>query len=234
MVNFNFIHLFIIHDFDVRFYLLSKISDIKNKTILDVGGGIGIICSEMNNTNLRINLDTSLNDLRICKNESDPEIQNVCASMTRLPFKDEVFDYVISANILEVTKQLDLENGDYDLENNVYTYPTLEKSLEEISRVIHSKGKLFLTTPNNAYYQTKKLTYNELKHALERYFSNTRIFFYNTYAKLSKNRKFNLANVIPKFSSKFQDSNTIMSSLVKEKSSKNYSVSFFAVCESKS
>ena len=44
-------------DFDVRFHLLSKLMNIKNKRILDVGGGIGIISSELDNSNFCINLD---------------------------------------------------------------------------------------------------------------------------------------------------------------------------------
>ena len=38
----------------------------------------------------------------------------------------------------------------------------LEKVLKEIHRVLKNNSKLYLTTPNNAYYQSTKLTYDEL------------------------------------------------------------------------
>ena len=93
-------------DFDVRFYLISKLKAIKNKSILDVGGGIGIIISEVDKTNLRINLDYSFDDLKICKDKTDSQIHNICASMTNLPFRDKFFDYVICSHILEIALRI--------------------------------------------------------------------------------------------------------------------------------
>jgi len=92
-------------DFDVRFYLVSKVENFKNKSVLDVGGGIGIISSFMNNSNLRINLDSSFGDLEICKNKTDDKIENICASMTNLPFCNESFDIVICCHLLEIAKK---------------------------------------------------------------------------------------------------------------------------------
>ena len=57
-------------DYDVRFYLITKLKKIKNKSILDVGGGIGIINSEINSNNLRINLDLTFQDLMVCEKKS--------------------------------------------------------------------------------------------------------------------------------------------------------------------
>ena len=54
-------------DFDVRFYLISRFSEIKNKNVLDVGGGIGIISSELDKSNFSINFDLSYDDLKKCK-----------------------------------------------------------------------------------------------------------------------------------------------------------------------
>ncbi|MGI0058570.1 MAG: class I SAM-dependent methyltransferase, partial [Nitrosotalea sp.] len=85
-------------DFDVRFYLISLINKFKNKKILDVGGGIGIISSELDSSNLRVNLDSSLEDLKSCKTNF-PDIIPVCASMYHLPFRDGVFDVVILSNV---------------------------------------------------------------------------------------------------------------------------------------
>src|SRR3990170_640322 len=128
-------------DFDVRFYLLSRVKGITNKTILDIGGGIGIISSELDASNFRINLDLVLNDLKVSKKKF-PEIENICASMTHLPFIDESIDYVICASI--------------------------KKTVIEIRKSLKKNGKLFLTTPNNRRYRSSKLTYTEVKY-IERY-----------------------------------------------------------------
>ena len=214
-------------DFDVRFYLISKLKTIKNKSILDVGGGIGVIVSEVDKTNLRINLDYSFDDLKICKDKTDSQIHNICASMTNLPFRDKFFDYVICSHILEIAKEHDVSkhssNGKVD-----GRYPTVGKILQEIHHVLKSEGKLYVTTPNNAYYKTNKLTYDELKDSILSVFSFTKIFFYNTYPKMSKNhRRFNMANVLPKLRSKLSNDEYIIKSLIKTTSKNNYSVSFF-------
>ena len=95
-------------DYDVRFYLVHELHKIKNKIILDVGGGIGIISSELDKNNFRINMDTSFDDLRKCKNSLDDQIETVCASMTYLPFANDVIDHVICENILEIEKSFDV------------------------------------------------------------------------------------------------------------------------------
>ena len=64
-------------DFDVRFYLSSLIKKISKKRVLDLGGGIGIISSEINKSNYRINLDSSFLDLKTCKNQLDFKINNL-------------------------------------------------------------------------------------------------------------------------------------------------------------
>jgi len=214
-------------EFDVRFYLISKLKSLKNKNILDIGGGIGIICSELDQTNLRINLDVSYEDLKTCKNKVNSNIYNICASMTNLPFKKNFFDNVICANMFEVAKYIDLENNQVVKNEPVFNYPTLEKILEEISFVLNSNSVLFITTPNNAYYNKIKLTYEELKKALSSYFSNSKIFFFNTHYKFGKNRKLNMANIIPKLTSKFTNADKIIQNLLKNQSHNNYSVSFY-------
>lgn len=207
-------------DFDVRFYLISKISKIKDSTVLDVGGGIGIILSEMNSSNRKINLDSSFVDLKICK-IVDPTIQNICASMTNLPFRNNVFDVVICSHLLEVAKEIDLDLG------NKHAYFTVQNVLKEMQRVLCPVGKFFITTPNNAYYKSIKLTYHELKMQLSTVFSNFQILFYNTYPKISgRYRKLNFANTIPKIRAKVLGKD-VLASLCKTKSQNNYSVSFY-------
>ncbi len=217
-------------DFDVRFFLISKINNIRNKKILDIGGGIGIILSKLDKNNTRINLDLSFDDLIICKNRNGKSIENICGTMTNLPFKEEFFDCVIAANILEVGKENDLKNDDKPLNN----FPTIDETIREVSRITKRDGVIFFTTPNNEYYKTIKLTYTELKDSIVPHFNEVKIFFYNTYPKISKKyRKLNMANIIPKLLSKIKKNESIINSLCKTKSQNNYSVSFFVEARKK-
>lgn len=210
-------------DFDVRFYLISKLIKIQNKKILDIGGGVGIILSKIDESNWRINLDISFDDLKMCKYNNGKNIQNICASMTNLPFKENCFDYVIAANVFEVLKLDDIKNNRF--ENG---YPSINKLINEIYKITKINGKTFVTTPNNEYYKTNKLTYNELKNSILPFFSECSIFFYNTYPKLFKKyRKLNMANIIPKLLSRIIKNEKIIKSLCKTKTKNDYSVSFF-------
>ena len=214
-------------DFDVRFYLISRLKKIKRKSILDVGGGIGIVSSEMDQSNFRVNLDSSFEYLKTCGKMEKNNIHNIQASMTNLPFKEKTFDVVICCNLLEGAKSHDIEQNQFSKNNSVCSYPTIEIVLSEISQVINQAGILYLTTPNNAYYKTKKLTFGELKNALKKCFKNSEILFYNTHTKISKNRKMNIANIVPKFMSRISNPDKIIRNLAKKESSNNYSVSFF-------
>ncbi len=69
-------------DFDVRFFLISKIKKLQNKKILDLGGG------------------------------------------------------------------------------DITIYPSLKNILLEINRILKPKEVLLITTPNNSYYESSKLTYD--------------------------------------------------------------------------
>jgi len=213
-------------DFDVRFYLISRIKYFQKKIILDVGGGIGIISSEINDDNIRINLDLSFNDLKICQKNIDKKIGVVCGSMTNLPFKEEIFDAVICSNLLEEAKKIDIQKEE-NIENPLSSYPTIEKTLDEIKNILTKNGVLYLTTPNNKYYNTIKLTFQELNYALSRNFSRIEINFFNTYPKLGNNRKLNFANIIPKLKSKIANPDKIIQKLIKTRSRCNYSVSFY-------
>lgn len=214
-------------DFDVRFYLISKLQTIKNKKILDVGSGIGVINSELDNSNFRINVDLLIKDLKTCHEKIDKEIQNICASMTHLPFKENSIDVIICSNVLEEAKKNDLKNQKFIEDKNIRVYPSMDKTLSEMSRIILQNGITFITTPNNAYYKTIKLSFKELKSSVQKHFSNSHFFFYNIHHKIGKNRKLNMANVIPRISSKFTNPDKIIKDLVKESSVNNYSVSFF-------
>lgn len=216
-------------DNDVRFYLISKIMTLKNCKILDAGGGIGIISAELSKNNHRINLDLNLDDLKFCKKKVDSEIELINGWNTNLPFHEKSFDCIISSSVLQYLKNHDLQKNMIKKENGVIVYPSVEKTLSEFYRILKSNGRLYLVTPNDAYYNSFMLSYEELKNALRRNFEDFSIFFYNTYPVLSKKfRKLNLSNTIPKLRSKFQDRDKITQSLIKRDQGKErHSVSFF-------
>ena len=73
--------------------------------------------------------------------------------------------------------------------------------------------------------------FEELNETIKNNFSTYKIFFYNTYPRLSrKYRKLNFANTIPKLNSKFLSPDKVINSLSKTSSKNNYSVSFFIEC----
>ena len=214
-------------DFDVRFYLINKLKSVQKKIVLDVGGGIGIICSEMDKTNFRINLDLKYNNLLTCKKITDGSICNICASMVNLPFRKDVIDVIICSNILEVGKHQDIiDKKQIEIRGN-YVYPTVNKILEEATEVLNSKGIIFITTPNNAYFKSTKLTNKELQNALSTISKKSKTYFFNTYRRLSKNKNLNLANIIPKLTAKFSNPDSIIKKLAKDQSKNDYSVAFF-------
>ena len=214
-------------DFDVRFYLISRFTEIKNKNVLDIGGGIGIISSELDKSNFSVNFDLSYDDLIQCKNGFKNSINVMNGNMTNIALKDNSFDYVICAHMLEYAKTVDIENREV-IENKISIFPTIAKILSEIRRVLKPGGTLFLTTPNDEYYNSTKLTHDELKIHFEQSFDKFSLKLYNTYPRLnSHNRKLNMANVIPKLMVKISDREKIIQKSLIEGDNKNntYSVS---------
>lgn len=216
-------------DYDVRFYLIHKLKIHKNKKILDIGGGIGIILSELDSTNFRINLDLSLTDLIKCHTKTDSKIENICASMTHLPFVDNIFDIVICANILEVAKSNDINSNNLKINNSITEYPTVDLILENAYGSLKNNSILYVTTPNEKYFKGNKMNYNELKNTLKNYFTQISLWNYNSFPRLyKKNRKLNLANIIPKFMSKIFTDKTIFRILLNDDSGfEKYSVWFY-------
>jgi SAM-dependent methyltransferase len=218
-------------DFDVRFFLLNILKKIERSTVLDIGGGVGIILSEVSKNNLKINVDFSFEDLSRCKKEFS-DIECVCASMDYLPLKNDSVDFVICANLLEVAKTNDIKFEKLIMKNKKKYYQTVLEALSEIKIILKINGKLYLTTPNNKYYQTTKLDYDELENSLKYVFEKFSIKFFNTFKKLSKkHRKLNLANIIPKIKSKVFSRDEVLNSLIKNKIDNKYSVSFFVEAE---
>lgn len=215
-------------DFDVRYYLVSQLKKIQNKSVLDIGGGIGIISSELERSNFKINLDLSFKDLKTCNQNYGQIINSINSSMTFLPFQNDSFDSVICSHLLEIAKGIDIKEN-LVIKNEVNQYPTIDKIFNEINRVLKNGGILFVTTPNNLYYESSKLTYQELISSIKRHFEKYSLYFFNTYPKISKKyRKLNLASSIPKIKLKFKEHSKIINSLLKSDDGfERNSVSFY-------
>lgn len=213
-------------DFDVRYYLLFQLRDIRNAKTLDVGGGIGLVSSELSDSNQRTVVDLSISALQICMTKTDPKINVVCASMTNLPFKKDCFDLVIHSNTIALAKTMDenISSTDKKISN-------VKKTFSDAKYVIKNDGMLFLTTANNAYYgKGNKFSYDELKYELTSAFSFVKIMFYNTYSTNRKNRKLDISNLLPKVKSRFLNDDKIIYDLIKKESKNNFSKNFFCIC----
>ena len=214
-------------DFDVRYYAVSKLKEIKNSFILDAGGGIGIISSELDKSNSRVNLDLSFKELKISKDKMDDRVENVNGVMNVLPFKDSIFDHIVCCHVLDSGKIYDLKDNK-TITESVNRYPTVEHILGEFRRILKTRGKLTLTVPNNAYYKASAFEYEEFKAALNSSFPNHVLYFFNTLPKLGNSRKMNLANTFPKISSKIFGRKVSLDRLaVKDDGSPRYSISFY-------
>ena len=214
-------------DFDVRYHVISKLKETKNQLILDAGGGIGIITSDISKENMVINLDLNFNDLVICKTKTSKTTQNINGVMNFLPFRDSIFDQIICCHVLDVGKAIDIKNKNM-ITKKINRYPTMEKILDEFKRTLKRDGKLTLTVPNNVFYKKAALEYEELKSALAETFPEHSLYFFNTFPKLGNSRKLNLANMIPKIISKIiGQRSTLQRLLRKEDNKKRYSISFY-------
>ena len=210
-----------------------KINKAPNTTILPATIDIGMLkyLSELNKNNFVVNLDLSFDDLKICNKTIKNHVQTICSSVKKLPFKDNSFDHIISSSMLQYIKNDDILKNKVEKNNQISVFPSVEITLEEIRRILKPNGKVFLITPNNAYYKSYMFNFEELNQAFKNHFSTFKIFFYNTYPKLSKKyRKLNFANIIPKLRSKFSDPDKVINSLSKDSSRNNYCVSFFIEC----
>ena len=214
-------------DFDVRYYAVSKLKEIKNSFILDAGGGIGIVSSELDKSNSRVNLDLSFKELGISRDKVDCSVENVNGIMNILPFRDSTFDHIVCCHVLDSGKIQDLKNNKA-VTGPVIRYPTVEHILSEFRRILKTGGKLTLTVPNNAYYKAAAFEYEELKSALNSIFPNNSLYFFNTLPRIGNNRKMNLANTFPKISSKIFGRKASLDRLaVKDDGSSRYSISFY-------
>ena len=139
--------------------------EIKNKNILDVGCGDGVISYLLAKKGAKvIGIDNSEIAINFAK-EKCIDLNNVeflVASAHRLPFESKTFDYIVSSEVIE-----HLNNPD--------------KMLYEIKRIWNKKGKIIITTPikfsknplDMMHYQ--EFFQEDFIVALEKYFEDIKI-----------------------------------------------------------
>jgi len=110
---------------------MSEVDKVKSSTILDIGVGFGIwgyLMYMLRKPKLLIGIDIDLNYLLTLRKHNIYDCL-IRASASTLPFKERVFDYVLS---IEVIEHLNKVSG--------------EKMIIELERVC--KRKIVVTTPN--------------------------------------------------------------------------------------
>ena len=157
---------------DVRYYLVNRLSHLQGKKVLDVACGNGYLLEALSDSNEKYGIDESQDAVKESKRRS-PKAKVLKASMFKLPFKNDFFDVAIMANVIP--------NADF------YGVPekrrhNQEKAIGEVARVLKKNGVLYLTTPNNAFYKSSKVSFAELDALLKPWF-NYKIKGWNPFPK---------------------------------------------------
>jgi len=122
-------NIFVVARYELILDLIGQ--EIKNKNILDVGCGDGVISYLLAKNGAKVvGIDNSKIAINFAK-EKCRDLKNVeflVASAYKLPFESKIFDYIVSSEVIE-----HLNNPD--------------KMLYEVKRVWNGKGKIIITTP---------------------------------------------------------------------------------------
>ena len=162
-------NIFVIARYKVVLDLIGN--EIKDKKVLDVGCGDGVLVYFLAQKGADITgIDVSERAIKFAK-EKCRSFKNAdfsVGSVYKLPFKDRSFDHIISSEVIEHLE-----------------YP--EKILFEIKRVWTSEGKIIISTPirftkkplDKMHYQ--EFFEEEFENLLEKHFSNYQIEIIKTH-----------------------------------------------------
>lgn len=111
--------------------LLSK-KDLQNKKFLEVGCGLGYFSNKASKLGAKVTGIDIGPKLVAMNKKLTPSGQFLVSSASKLPFKDNTFDIVLSTEVIEhVDKQ--------------------KEALKEMTRVLKKGGVLVITTPNRIF-----------------------------------------------------------------------------------
>lgn len=126
--------------------LLEKEDAKKKHKILDVGCSGGALIKELKDNGLTVTgCDISQKAIKLCKKKGLKDV--VCCDCTKLPFKNNYFDYVIASDVLEHIKD--------DL-----------GTVKEWVRVLKKKGKIIIFVPA---FMSLWSGHDEVNHHFRRY-----------------------------------------------------------------
>ena len=120
--------------FDFRFFVALQLGKIKANRVLDIGCSVGVNVNTID-AKQRIGIDINIDSLKKGK-KVYPETEFIAASGETLPFKNGIFDQIISIHTLD-TSSLNPEN-----------------TINDIVRTTNSGSEIFLT--GNWYHEILK------------------------------------------------------------------------------
>jgi SAM-dependent methyltransferase len=115
---------------DRKYYkaILKRTLNNKHCKILDVGCGIGTYSNIVPPTSKYFGIDFSSKTINFAK-KTYPDVDFLCCSAGNVPFEDETFDFIMCLGSLE-------------------HFPSMGEALQEMRRILTSKGKIYLELPN--------------------------------------------------------------------------------------
>lgn len=143
----------------VYYHLISRINVVvsivnhmipKKLYVCEVGCGEGHIIKKIN-SDFKVGVDISYERLRLAKNNMSGNSCLICADADNLPFKEGVFDVVISSEVIE---HLNKDNH----------------AIDNIRHILKDRGKLVLTTPSRWGFRENLMTFiNETRGIINRF-----------------------------------------------------------------
>lgn len=107
--------------------------NLKDKTLLDAGCGTGLFTRKAIERNAKVtSIDIAPKLVELTK-KKNPDTNAIEASLLKLPFENDTFDYVISSDVIEHT------TNPYD-------------ATKELIRVLKPGGKICITVPNRTFW----------------------------------------------------------------------------------
>lgn len=173
-------------DLDVRFYVLKKLSQIRDKKILDIGCSFGLMLSFLDKSNQLYGIDIDKCCIEKAK-ELNPDATFCCGTMEQLPYDDSSFDVIMMMAVIPY----------YDFKIKSDKDDFINKTLNQIKRVLKSDGIIYIVTPNGDsvhYKGSTKISYQELLQILNRHNLSFSMQGWNSMSPILAGRMFEKVN----------------------------------------
>lgn len=121
---------------DVRYYLCRRIRELREKSVLDIGCGPGIVLSELHPSNRLFGMDILSGNIRLAAG-FNPRARLLVGDMHRLPFKKESFDVIMLNAMLPLAEDK-------------------RQLIAGIHELLRPQGTLYLTTHNRRYHAYRR------------------------------------------------------------------------------